>query len=131
MNKFAQLEFKYGDVERAKTMYDSLLFTYPNRTDIWSVYLDLLVKHQKFDDVRHIFNRIVQLGLTAKRMKFIFKKYMDFEKVHGNEDLCEKVREMAMKYVETSTKKVDDDDNKQSKNSIETNLKKNLFNQRE
>jgi rRNA biogenesis protein RRP5 len=52
VNKFAQLEFKYGDVERAKTMYDSLLFTYPNRTDIWSVYIDMLVKHQLFDEAR-------------------------------------------------------------------------------
>ena len=52
VNKFAQLEFKYGDIERAKTMYDSLLFTYPNRTDIWSVYIDMLVKHDKKEDAR-------------------------------------------------------------------------------
>ena len=52
VNKFAQLEFKYGELERAKTMYDSLLFTYPNRTDIWSVYIDMLVKHEKFEDAR-------------------------------------------------------------------------------
>ena len=52
VNKFAQLEFKYGDVERAKTMYDSLLFTYPNRTDIWSVYIDMLVKHQLYEEAR-------------------------------------------------------------------------------
>jgi rRNA biogenesis protein RRP5 len=52
VNKFAQLEFKYGELERAKTMYDSLLFTYPNRTDIWSVYIDMLVKHEKYDDAR-------------------------------------------------------------------------------
>lgn len=55
VNKFAQLEFKYGDLERAKTMYDSLLFTYPNRTDIWSVYIDLLVKHEKYDDARYLY----------------------------------------------------------------------------
>jgi rRNA biogenesis protein RRP5 len=53
VNKFAQLEFKYGDLERAKTMYDSLLFTYSNRTDLWSVYVDMLVKYKKFDDARY------------------------------------------------------------------------------
>jgi rRNA biogenesis protein RRP5 len=52
VNKFAQLEFKYGDIERGKTMYDSLLFTYQNRTDIWSVYIDMLVRHEKYDDAR-------------------------------------------------------------------------------
>lgn len=55
VNKFAQLEFKYGEIERAKTMYDNLLFTYPNRTDIWSVYIDMLVKYQRFDDARFFF----------------------------------------------------------------------------
>lgn len=59
VNKFAQLEFKYGDVERAKTMYDSLLFTYSNRTDIWSVYIDMLVKHEKIEDAR--FEKMIQL----------------------------------------------------------------------
>ncbi len=52
VNKFAQLEFKYGDVERAKTMYDSLLFTYPNRTDLWSVYIDMLVKYERKIEAR-------------------------------------------------------------------------------
>ena len=52
VNKFAQLEFRFGDVERGKTMYDSLLHTYPNRTDIWSVYIDMLVKHEKNEDAR-------------------------------------------------------------------------------
>lgn len=55
VNKFAQLEFKYGDIERGKSMYDSLLFTHQNRTDIWSVYIDMLIKHQKYDDARYIF----------------------------------------------------------------------------
>lgn len=57
VNKFAQLEFKYGDIERGKTMYDSLLFTYQNRTDIWSVYIDMLVRHEKYDDARYFNGR--------------------------------------------------------------------------
>ncbi|CAF0850832.1 unnamed protein product [Brachionus calyciflorus] len=123
VNKFAQLEFKYGDVERAKTMYDSLLFTYPNRTDIWSVYIDMLVKHQKLDDARQIFNRIVQLGLTVKRMKFIFKKYLDFEKQYGSEDQVEQVKEMADKYVEKNTKQANGSN---GSSSMEEHLKKSL-----
>jgi hypothetical protein len=33
-------------------------------------------------------------------MKFIFKKYIDFEKIHGDESLVENVKVMALKYVE-------------------------------
>ena len=127
VNKFAQLEFKYGDIERAKTMYDTLLFTYQNRTDIWSVYIDMLIKHERFDDARQIFNRIIQMCLTVKRMKFIFKKYIDFESTHGSEETVEHVKELAIKYAE---KNEFSDENKQQKNekneSIEKNLKKNL-----
>ena len=33
-------------------------------------------------------------------MKFIFKKYIDFEKIHGDQTFVEYVKEMALKYVE-------------------------------
>ena len=80
--------------------------------------------------IRHIFNRIVQIGLTAKRMKFIFKKFMDFEKTHGNEEEYNKVKEMAIKYVETN-KTNNDDEKKDFNSSIESNLKRKLFIQNE
>ena len=34
-------------------MYDSLLFTYPNRTDLWSVYIDMLVKYERKVEARY------------------------------------------------------------------------------
>ena len=37
-SRFAHLEFKYGDVERGKTMFESLLSEHPKRKDLWSVY---------------------------------------------------------------------------------------------
>jgi rRNA biogenesis protein RRP5 len=45
INKFGQLEFKYGDQERAKTLYEKLLASYPKRTDLWSIYIDMLIKY--------------------------------------------------------------------------------------
>lgn len=84
-------------------MYDSLLHTYKNRTDLWSVYIDMLIKHNRIGDARDVFNRIICLNLSPKKMKFIFKKYMDFEKTHGTEDLVFKVKEMAQKYIENKT----------------------------
>ena len=45
INKFGQLEFKYGDKERAKTLYEKLLSSYPKRTDLWSIYIDMLIKY--------------------------------------------------------------------------------------
>lgn len=50
--KFAQLEFRYGDAERGRTMFDKVLTSYPKRTDLWSVFIDLMVKHGSQKDVR-------------------------------------------------------------------------------
>lgn len=50
--KFAQLEFRYGDAERGRTMFDKVLTSYPKRTDLWSVFIDLVVKHGSQKDVR-------------------------------------------------------------------------------
>lgn len=70
------------------------------------------------------------MGLTSKRMKFIFKKFLDFEKAHGNEDSVDKVKEQAAKYVEKSLNgKNDDDENKLNGNNadkMQESLKKNL-----
>ena len=60
-------------------------------------------------------------------MKFIFKKYIDFEKMHGTEDSIEKVKELATEYVEKNSLKPEKKENEKSTNSsIEENLKKSL-----
>lgn len=50
--KFAQLEFQLGDAERAKAMFENTLSTYPKRTDVWSVYIDMTIKHSSQKEVR-------------------------------------------------------------------------------
>lgn len=52
IGKFAQLEFRYGDAERGRVMFDKVLTSYPKRTDLWSVFIDLLVKHGSQKEVR-------------------------------------------------------------------------------
>ena len=52
--KFSQYEFQYGDAERGKTMFESVLRNYPKRVDVWSVYIDLLIKQEDFNHVRYV-----------------------------------------------------------------------------
>ena len=52
ISKFAQFEFKFGDPERGRTMFESLLSSYPKRVDLWSVYIDMMTKTGKVDIVR-------------------------------------------------------------------------------
>lgn len=52
VSRFAQMEFKYADSERGRTLFENLLNEYPKRTDIWSVYIDMTCKHRNADEAR-------------------------------------------------------------------------------
>ncbi|KAM6185656.1 protein RRP5 homolog [Rhynchocyon petersi] len=106
--KFAQLEFQLGDAERAKAIFENTLSTYPKRTDVWSVYIDMTIKHGSQKEVRNIFERVIHLSLAPKRMKFFFKRYLDYEKQHGSESDVQAVKAKALEYVEAQSSVLDD-----------------------
>lgn len=104
INKFGQLEFKYGDQERAKTLYEKLLSSYPKRTDLWSIYIDMLIKYDN-DPVhaaRSIFDRILSLNIPPKKMKFLIKKYLQFEKQYGTPADVIRAKERITEYVNSN-----------------------------
>lgn len=53
ISKFAQLEFKHGESSRGQTMFESLVSSYPRRVDIWSVYIDMLIKAAELQKARY------------------------------------------------------------------------------
>lgn len=103
ISKFAQMEFKYGDAERGRSMFNSILDNYPKRTDLWLVYVDMLVKHGDLDNARTTFEKVTSLNLNPKKMKALFKKWLDFEKQHGDEASLQAVKQRAVLYVEQRT----------------------------
>ncbi|KAG0146834.1 hypothetical protein CROQUDRAFT_62357 [Cronartium quercuum f. sp. fusiforme G11] len=103
ITKFAQYEFKHGDSERGRTLFEGLLASYPKRTDLWNIYIDLEVKDgPHLERVRAIFARMLALKLNPKRSKFVFKKWLGIEKQHGDENSQNKVLEQARAYVQAS-----------------------------
>lgn len=101
ISKFAQLEFRFGEPERGKTMFDHLLATYPKRLDQWNVYVGQLIKSSDYDSARVIFQRAATVRLNARRVRSLLKRFLEFEEAHGTTDQQEAVREMARQYVET------------------------------
>ncbi|XP_045147375.1 protein RRP5 homolog isoform X1 [Echinops telfairi] len=108
ITKFAQLEFQLGDAERAKAIFENTLSTYPKRTDVWSVYIDMTIKHGSQKEVRDIFERVIHLSMAPKRMKFFFKRYLDYEKQHGTEKDVQAVKAKALEYVEAKSSVLED-----------------------
>lgn len=49
---------------------------------------------------RDIFERVICLNLSTKKMKFFFKRYLEFEQKYGNDDKIAVVKQKAVDYVE-------------------------------
>ncbi|EZA53869.1 RRP5-like protein [Ooceraea biroi] len=98
--RFATLENKLGDKERAQTLFEKILTSYPKRVDVWSCYVDCLIKSEDIDIARRVLERACVQTLPAKKMKTLFKKFMSFEEKYGTPESVSRVQEMATDYVE-------------------------------
>lgn len=102
ISQTAILEFKCGSPERARSLFESMLREYPKRTDLWSVYIDQEIRLGDADQIRSLFERATTLSIPPKKIKFLFKKYLEYEKSVGDEERIEYVKKKAFEYVENS-----------------------------
>ncbi|XP_078040689.1 ribosomal RNA Processing 5 [Augochlora pura] len=105
MTKFAFLENKYGDKQRSQTLFEQILCSYPKRVDIWSCYVDSLIKSNDIDVARKVLERAVVQTLPPRKMKTLFKKFISFEEQYGTQQNVERVQQMAAEYVEKQCNK--------------------------
>jgi rRNA biogenesis protein RRP5 len=52
IEKMAILEFKHGEAERGKTLFEGLLERSGKRMDLWSVYIDQMARTGDIQGVR-------------------------------------------------------------------------------
>lgn len=107
ITKMGLAEFRAGNVELAKTVFETMLATYWRRLDQWSIYLDALVKHtlsqreggeqaattaaasgdspllEPTEYIRTIYERLLTFSFPAAKMKFLAKRYLQFEAQFG------------------------------------------------
>lgn len=57
------------------------------------------IKQGGLDIVRRLFDRCVNLTLPARKMKYFFKRYLQFENQYGTEETVETVKDKAIKFV--------------------------------
>jgi rRNA biogenesis protein RRP5 len=101
--KFAEFEYKIGDPSRGQTLFENVVSNYPKRLDVWSRYFDMSIKQGDRESTRMLFERAIQLHLSAKKMKFFFNRYLDFERHHGTVASVAAVREKAGEFVDRKT----------------------------
>jgi rRNA biogenesis protein RRP5 len=100
ISKFAQYEFKHGEAERGRTIFEGMLANYAKKVDLWNVYLDMEIKIGQVETIRRLFERVICLKFSSKKIKFFFKKFLEYESGLGSEGEVEKVKEAAVRYVE-------------------------------
>ncbi|KAL0900332.1 hypothetical protein Bca101_084293 [Brassica carinata] len=102
ISQTAILEFKCGVADRGRSLFEGVLREYPKRTDLWSVYLDQEIRLGEVDVIRSLFERAISLSLPPKKMKFLFKKFLEYEKSGGEEERVEYVKQRAMEYADSA-----------------------------
>ncbi|CAE6455083.1 unnamed protein product [Rhizoctonia solani] len=100
ISTFARMEYKLGDPERGKTIFEGIVESHPKRNDLWSMYIDMETSQNNAQSVRNIFNRALARKLTAKQAKFFFKKWLEVEKRIGDEAGAEAVKEKAVAWMQ-------------------------------
>ncbi|KAF8140429.1 hypothetical protein EV363DRAFT_1393337 [Boletus edulis] len=83
ISKFAQLEYKLGDVERGRTIFEGIVDSHPKRWDIWSVYMDMEARN---GDIQHL--------------RAFFKKWLDLERKLGDEEGATAVKQKAVEWTQ-------------------------------
>ncbi|CAG8443421.1 4110_t:CDS:10 [Diversispora eburnea] len=101
ITQFAKMEFKYGEAERGRTIFEGMMSNYPKRVDLWSIYIDMEVKVGDPIIIRRLFERITGMKFSSKKMKFFFKKWLNYEKEHGDVEKIEKVKQKAQDFAES------------------------------
>ncbi|EJT49659.1 rRNA processing-related protein [Trichosporon asahii var. asahii CBS 2479] len=110
LEQFALLELKYGQAERAKTLFEQLVSRYPKRLDVWNVYVDQLTKLGDIAAARNLIQGALGRKLTMKRAKFIFKKWLAVENKIGDRKGQENAKEKAREWVAAHTAPADGED---------------------
>lgn len=114
---FAQLEYKLGDPERGKTVFEGIVDSHPKRWDLWSIYIDMEASQVNIASLRYvtppltgrsltdcvprnIFDRVLALKMTSHKAKSFFKKWLDLERRIGDEEGADAVKAKAVEWTQ-------------------------------
>ncbi|GAM88985.1 hypothetical protein ANO11243_070190 [Dothideomycetidae sp. 11243] len=124
---FAKLEFRFappGDPERGRTLLEGVLAEWPRLTSAWDAWADaetgLLAKLKdstaQQEDVqdqlartRKLFERMAGGKMKARRARYVFKRWKEFEERFGEAKAGERVLALAKEWVEKAKDKEDDE----------------------
>ncbi|KAJ7786117.1 hypothetical protein B0H16DRAFT_1670341 [Mycena metata] len=103
ISRFAQLEYKLGDPERGKTLFEGIVDSHPKRFDLWLVYMDMEAGQEQIQSLRNLFDRVLAQKMTSHKAKAFFKKWLELEKRLGDEDGVALVKAKAIEWTQRAS----------------------------
>lgn len=104
VRKFAALEFRKGDLEQGRSLFEGLVADVPKRVDLWNIYIDQELKYGDKKHVDDLFERLIERKLTRKQAKYFFGKWLTFEEKMEDEKAQDYVKAKAAEYAEKLSK---------------------------
>ena len=99
VERFGILEFRNGNVEHGRTVFENLLKAKQNQFDYWNIYADMETKYGDANHARAIYDRLAHTDLNANRMRATLKKWMNFETLHGDDPSRKAhIKQIAIEY---------------------------------
>ncbi|THH11892.1 hypothetical protein EW146_g7883 [Bondarzewia mesenterica] len=100
ISKFAQLEYKLGDPERGRTIFEGIVDSHPKRWDLWSIYMDMEAAQKDIQSLRNLFDRVLAQKMTSHKAKSFFKKWLELERRLGDEEGAATVKQKAIEWTQ-------------------------------
>ncbi|CAL8133153.1 unnamed protein product [Orchesella dallaii] len=104
ITKFALLEMHHGDQNKGEQMLDRVLEQHPQRSDLWLVYANGLIKVGDYDKARSVFQRALENNWPPRKVKPLLQRYRELENHHGNESTMVEFQNYAVKVLGMSSK---------------------------
>ncbi|WFD29443.1 rRNA biogenesis protein rrp5 [Malassezia sp. CBS 17886] len=100
LTAYALSEYKFGDVEHARTLFETLVERHPKRLDIWWQYIDQEVRRRDIPAARSLLERVMTTRRnTTKQTKSLLHKWLAIEKRIGDAAGVAAVLERARAFV--------------------------------
>nr|XP_026498931.1 protein RRP5 homolog [Vanessa tameamea] len=97
--RFAQLERAGGDLERCEALFEQVLAVYPQRVDVCAAYVDALRAAGDMVRLRQVMERMTSQKLPARKMKVLFKKWIEVEEKIGDKEHIDSIRQRALEFI--------------------------------
>ena len=97
--RFATLEYQKGDEEKGRNVMETVIATYPKKTDVWNVYVNLAVKGGDVQQARRVLERATSLPMSVYKLRPFYKKWIELESKHGDERSLQEVKQRAQRFL--------------------------------